>query len=40
LTVEQKEHCLSEASDLLEYVEADKNVFKNIVTAGEKWCVV
>jgi hypothetical protein len=38
--VEQKEHGLSEASDLLQYVEADKNVFKNIVTTGEKWCMV
>jgi hypothetical protein len=37
--VEQKEYRLSEASDLLKYVEADKNIFKNIVTAVEKWCV-
>ena len=40
LTVEQKEHYLPEASLLLECVEANKNVFRNIVTAGEKWCVV
>jgi hypothetical protein len=40
LTVEQTEHCLCEASVLLEYLEADTNVFKNIVAAGKKWCVV
>jgi hypothetical protein len=37
LGAQQKEHCLSEVSDLLECIEVDEKFFKNIVRCDETW---
>jgi hypothetical protein len=37
LRAQQKEHCLSGASDLIECAGADENLFKTVLNCDETW---